>query len=1356
MKKIFARKIKFTSCLFGTLFSGSTSAEPPSLVSKEIPYQTFRDFATNRGPFSPGANNIVIRDKNGTSPGVMNKAPMPDFSSVDRRGVATIVAPQYAISVYHNYHAHFLGLNFGNGYYDMVGRDNISDKDFSVIRLNKVVTESIPSVIFPENMDPEKFQDPSRFPIFYRIGSGTQEIKDKEGNITRISSGYRFLTGGTTGTPYLDSLGRLVTHSGDIFNPANGPVSSFALAGDSGSPLFAWDALQNKWLVVATLSMTTDYRYGENVYSVIPPNFVTLAKQNYSDPPVVSPSSNALMVWRFNPAIGGGTITQGEKVYAMHGQRGESAHHGKDLAFSGVGGVLLLQDDINQGAGSLTFYDSYTLMPQNAQTWVGGGVNVASGAKVIWQVNGMPGDNLHKIGAGILQVNGRGINPGGLKVGDGTVVLAQLPDKDGKVQAFSSVDIASGRPLVVLTDARQLNLDSVSWRFRGGKLDAKGNDLTFRQLNAADHGAVLTNTAQKRADITLNYQGQLADMPVREWQQARKGTPGDVYGYQNSSTGTTDYFLLKGEKYSWFPLDQRSDAWWEFIGHDRDAALSTAFARRKAAGYMFHGQFNDNMNILNRVEADTRGALALDGSVAISGSFTQENGHLIFQGHPVIHAYNSPETAEKLKGTGDNSLRTQPVSFLQQDWERRTFKLANLVLKNTHFHLARNASLYGKITAHHSAVTLGSPSLYLDLNDGGGVTNLPQSGTSRASRYDDLSRYEGAVSLADNSVLTIREKFTGSITGQNSNVNVASRYVLLDGHSSFHHTPLTLEQNAKLTARAGWTGNSTVTVGPSATLVLTAMPVQAKQQVIPSFYTLIDSAGYELKEESVLRVSPFVFFTGDIHAPERAVVHMGTKDNLRLADKLTPEQQKKVVMFGDFKNSWHGNITAPQGRVNVTETRWQIPGKAQVADLSLVRSLVSFSGSGKAFNTLTVENLRANKSGIVLRTDLQGSDKVVVTKRAKGQNNTLFLDLLKKPSGQEKIFIPLVIVPTGTSAKMFKFAGYVSGFSQLQPVMSVRQEAGTTQWILKGFESRPDPAKTAVATRFLGLGYKKFITLVNNVNKRMGELRDTREQAGLWVRTTQSSGSGEEGYADNYMLLQAGFDRKHRQQGADLFTGVMVSYSHSHARDREFRGNTRSFGGGLYASAIFDSGAWLDVIGKYIQHKNDYQLKFAGPGQQNDTTHSWYGGLEMGYRYHLATDFFIEPQAELVYGAVSGTRLKWQEQNTTLAIYQKKFNPLIGRAGVTVGKRFSGENWAVTLRGGLDYQVDLQANGTMVLRDAWAERHTGGKKDSRMLYHVGLNGEVKDNLRFGLEVERSAFGRYNMNHTFNANIRYSF
>lgn len=44
--------------------------------------------------------------------------------------------------------------------------------------------------------------------------------------------------------------------------------------------------------------------------------------------------------------------------------------------------------------------------------------------------------------------------------------------------------------------------------------------------------------------------------------------------------------------------------------------------------------------------------------------------------------------------------------------------------------------------------------------------------------------------------------------------------------------------------------------------------------------------------------------------------------------------------------------------------------------------------------------------------------------------------------------------------------------------------------------------------------------------------------------------------------------------------------------------------GGLYASALFNSGAYIDLIGKYIHHDNDYTGNFAGLGTKHYGTHS--------------------------------------------------------------------------------------------------------------------------------------------------------
>ncbi|WP_105463766.1 S6 family peptidase [Escherichia coli] len=757
------------------LLSGPAGA---SIVSAEIDYQIFRDFAENKGAFRPGATDIAIYNKQGELVGTLDKAAMPDFSAVDSEiGVATLINPQYIASVKHN--GGYKNVSFGDGEnrYNIVDRNEHGSQDFHAPRLDKLVTEVIPASVTEEGQKTNAYANTERYTAFYRAGSGTQYIKDKSGNVTQISGAYSYLTGGTVGAP--SSSDHIIASSpGNVFNPINGPLSSYGAPGDSGSPLFAYDSWQKKWVMVGVLSTWTGEHGVNNRWAVIPLDFIGQKFTEDNDAPVTfRTSEGGALEWRFNSSTGAGALTQGSTTYAMHGQQGNDLNAGKNLIFQGANGQINLKDSVSQGAGSLTFRDNYTVTTSNGSTWTGAGIIVDNGVSVNWQVNGVKGDNLHKIGEGTLTVQGTGINEGGLKVGDGKVVLNQQADNKGQVQAFSSVNIASGRPTVVLTDERQVNPDTVSWGYRGGTLDVNGNSLTFHQLKAADYGAVLANNADKRATITLDYALRADKVALNGWSESRKGTAGNLYKYNNPYTNTTDYFILKQSTYGYFPTDQSSNATWEFVGHSQGDAQKLVADRFNAAGYLFHGQLKGNLNVDNRLPEGVTGALVMDGSADISGTFTRENGRLTLQGHPVIHAYNTQSVADKLAASGDHSVLTQPTSFSQEDWENRSFTFDRLSLKNTDFGLGRNATLNTTLEATDSTVTLGDSRVFIDKNDGNGTAFTLEEGTSEAVKDADRSVFNGSAVLNGKTTLDIMNAtFNGDISGHTgSHVELSRR-----------------------------------------------------------------------------------------------------------------------------------------------------------------------------------------------------------------------------------------------------------------------------------------------------------------------------------------------------------------------------------------------------------------------------------------------------------------------------------------------------------------------------------------------------------------------------------------------------
>ncbi|HCC6166272.1 autotransporter outer membrane beta-barrel domain-containing protein [Citrobacter sp. RHB20-C16] len=1310
------------------------------IVRDDISYQLFRDFAENKGLFVPGATDIPVYDKNGQLVGRLDKAPMADFSSVSTSGVATLISPQYLASVKHN--SGYQSVSFGDGKntYTIVDRNDHPSTDFHAPRLNKLVTEVAPVSVTAEGTKVNAYKNTERYTEFYRVGSGAQYTKDRDGKLTRIAGGYAFKTGGTIGTPLI-SNGTIVTNPGQTFNPVNGIIPSYGVPGDSGSPLFAYDSLQKKWVMVGVLRSYAGLTGATSWWNVIPTDYLNKVMEEDFDTPVAAVSGKEPLAWHFDQNTGTGTLSQGTTTWDMHGQKGKDLNSGKNLVFSGQNGTILLKDSVTQGAGYLEFKDSYTVSADAGKTWTGAGIITDKGTNVTWKVNGVAGDNLHKLGEGTLTVSGIGVNPGGLKTGDGTVILAQKPDAAGNVQAFSSVNLASGRPTVVLADSRQVNPDNISWGYRGGVLDLNGNDITFTRLRVSDYGAVIANKAANKSHLSLNLStanNEEVSVPIGTVNPfGGKGTPGSLYS--RNLNGQTSYYILKSATYdnTLWGNSLNDPKQWEFVGTDKNKAIQTVkdrvLAERAKQPVIYHGQLTGNMDVtIPQLPGERK--VVMDGSVNLpGGNLSKEGGSLIFQGHPVIHA--------SVNGSA-------PVSLTQKDWENRQFTLKTLSLKNADFHLSRNAVLNGDIQSDNSHITLGSNKVIIDKNDSTGNYVNPEEGTSSPVE----SQYQGNITLQKGSTLDINNRFTGGIEAHDSQVNVTSSEAVLQDSGIFVNSALSVRDGGHLKAQKGLYSDGRVQIGKNGTLSLSGTPVTGSDGQFTPMLSMTE--GYDLTgNNATLDIRNWAHVSGDIHATSPSAVRIGTDAPGTLSSSVSSALAEG--MFGGYNAAYYGAITGGKGNVSMNSGLWQLTGDSTVNNLTARNSRVQSEEKG-AFRTLTVNSLDATGSDFVLRTDLKNADKISVTGKASGSDNTLNVSFMKNPTPGQSLNIPLVSAPAGTAENVFKAGTRVTGFSRVTPTLHVDTTGGSTKWILDGFRAEADKAAAAKADSFMNAGYKNFMTEVNNLNKRMGELRDTKGDAGAWARIMNGAGSADGGYSDNYTHVQVGFDKKHTLDGVDLFTGVTMTYTDSSADSDAFSGKTKSVGGGLYASALFNSGAYIDLIGKYIHHDNDYTGNFAGLGTKHYGTHSWYAGAETGYRYHLTEDTFIEPQAELVYGAVSGKTFRWKEGNMDLSMKNKDFSPLVGRTGVELGKTFSGKDWSVTARAGTSWQFDLLNNGETVLRDASGEKRIKGEKDSRMLFNVGMNAQIKDNMRFGLEFEKSAFGKYNVDNAINANFRYMF
>ncbi|MCT8535118.1 IdeS/Mac family cysteine endopeptidase, partial [Glaesserella parasuis] len=89
---------------------------------------------------------------------------------------------------------------------------------------------------------------------------------------------------------------------------------------------------------------------------------------------------------------------------------------------------------------------------------------------------------------------------------------------------------------------------------------------------------------------------------------------------------------------------------------------------------------------------------------------------------------------------------------------------------------------------------------------------------------------------------------------------------------------------------------------------------------------------------------------------------------------------------------------------------------------------------------------------------------------------------------------------------------------------------------------------------------------MNNLNKRMGELRGIDANAGVWARVLGGKGSSDS-YKHKFTHIQTGFDKQSHLSNAELFTGVTVTHTSTDIEGKigSTNGDVKSIGAGVYA-----------------------------------------------------------------------------------------------------------------------------------------------------------------------------------------------
>ena len=322
-----------------------------------------------------------------------------------------------------------------------------------------------------------------------------------------------------------------------------------------------------------------------------------------------------------------------------------------------------------------------------------------------------------------------------------------------------------------------------------------------------------------------------------------------------------------------------------------------------------------------------------------------------------------------------------------------------------------------------------------------------------------------------------------------------------------------------------------------------------------------------------------------------------------------------------------------------------------------------------------------------------------------------------------------------------------------------------------------DSAGNAVSVAEQQIGYGDYETMVmqstkgamtssmmvwrnemNDLMKRMGDLRLSPEDTGAWVhfyRGKTSSDKNKASFRMNYTTIQAGYDWK---AGKDWRVGVAGSYMKGSSSYATGSGDNKAGNFAVYGTWTGRSGEYVDIIAKIGRMANDFSVTNEwGNVTAKGDYHTWGEPVsaEYGRRFHRDNGYYFEPQVEMTFGHMNGVNYDMTSNGYgTLQVEQSGLTSVVGRLGIAMGQETKRGTWFLKaslyheFAGDMDTTWKVTGNPTKYTKQDGKDTWVG----------IQLGGTVKLNDRTSLygDFEKTFGGDIKTNWRVDAGLRWSF
>lgn len=897
-------------------------------------------------------------------------------------------------------------------------------------------------------------------------------------------------------------------------------------------------------------------------------------------------------------------------------------------------------------------------------------------------------------------------------------VLAMANDKDiyingGSLTLSANADLGSSA--LIIKD--NLNYDiKGDFDFLHGGLDIGANSIVNYEPKTAKNdylhkigaGKLIVNSSSPNAGLRIGG-GEV------EFKNASGITFGSIYMTNNSSLKinnanqiNTDY-LYFGNNAGKLDLNGNNINLNNFYASDNNAIITSTIASEISINKtnltnntISHGNIKGNININQNNYNNKTQYSVYDGGLDIQ-KMEFKNGNLVLQGHPVVHNYVSQDVKDKLK----EDVFTTPTRLDQEDWEDRDYKMSILKLTNANLDILKHSNVDIKnINSISSTIKIGDNLAYIDRFDG--------------------------ENIKANSIAT---EFQGSLENESYDKNLKYQEEVTSGKSIAKNIKINsnfdLKTNSKLSLLNGTDFKGKITADDSSSLEFNGAIINAN-----------------INASSLNSTNTTYIYESKTNALNISKSTSGAKNTLLIQKDFLNGDDK--ILLASLSNS-----------TLVAENYFDIKGEASVfADLKPNVKYYNENGTAKWY----LEKISSTPAPEPSPTPNEPSTpNKPIEPDTKPTPPT---DTNPTPSEPIKPVEPKPDTPTTPNKPIEPDIKPVEPSTPITPSVPFDPNPSNnpsnveTQGHYKEYffvKEKENAINTAKNT--LNQAFFNYVLEWNNMQKRMGELRDEVGNGGIWIRNFGGASSYLKDNKTKYYELQIGADKISEMDDFNAYAGIIFTNSvYKLDTKNMLEGKVKGIGGGLYSSFIFNNGFYIDMIAKYVDYKNDYTLTLNNGNNKaiyinaNNHSKSVVASVELGNRFYM-NNYYLEPSVELISGYVSAISLENKAEHIKLE--SKSFVPFNTKTMLSFGKQ-SNEDSRFGFRFGLGAAVDLAKNGDKTIRDLNVIRQIEGKKDARMLTNASFNYNFTNNLRLMTEFERTFFGDLNVDYSLNMTLRKSF